>query len=70
MDPYQIEEEIARAYAAFLEGNSTRALAICDQLAVTVSDDPRIATLRAEALMQNRAWDEALAEAARAAKIA
>ncbi len=70
MDPYRIEEEIGRAVTALCAGNDALALAICDQLAATVSDDPRIATLRAEALMVGEAWEEALAEAARAAEMA
>ena len=66
MDERQIQELTQQARDALADGNPLRAVAITEQLATAVPDDPDVRILRAEALVKTDAGEEALAEAQRA----
>ena len=63
MDERQIQELIQQAREALDHGNAVRAVAITEQLATVVPDDPGASILRAEALVKTDAGEEALTEA-------
>ncbi len=69
MDEHQIDRLTEEAIQALESGDCLRALAIADQLAAVVPDDPAVRAIRAEALVKTDAGEEALSEARRAAEL-
>ncbi len=69
MDPQQIQRLTEQAFEALHDGNDVRAVAIADQLAAEVPDDPVVRVIRAQALLSGDAPDEALDEARRAVEL-
>ena len=69
MDEHEIRQLAEQALEALRSGNHVRALAIADQLAAVVPDDPDVRAIRAHALLRSGSHDEALDEARRAAEL-
>ncbi|MHC4405222.1 MAG: tetratricopeptide repeat protein [Planctomycetota bacterium] len=66
MDYREIEQLAHEAQHALRSGDHVRALAVIDQLAMVVPDDPALQIMRAEALLKSGAGEEALSEARKA----
>jgi len=69
MDEAEIRRLTNRAIEALRDEKYTRAVAIADQLAADVPDDPTVRAIRAQALLAGDTADEALAEARRAVEL-
>jgi Tfp pilus assembly protein PilF len=69
VDEREIQDLTRQAREALEDGNAVRAVAITEQLATVVPDEPAVRILRAEALVKTDAGEEALAEARQAAEL-
>jgi len=69
MDSSEIRRLTDEAFDALRRGNDVRALAITDQLAVDLPDDPVVRGMRAQALLSSETATEAFEEACRAVEL-
>ena len=58
MDPSEIRRLTDEALWALRDGNDVRALAVTDQLAAAVPDDPAVRAMRAQALLGSDSPEE------------
>jgi Tfp pilus assembly protein PilF len=70
MEPFDRERMLDEAGEALAAGQHVRALALLDQLVAMDPGDPAARRVRAQALLQSGAGDEALSEARRAVELA
>lgn len=66
MDPLQIQELFEQAVEALDRGNNVRAVAVADQLTAAVPENPAVRRIRAQALLNCDANEEAVLEARKA----
>ncbi len=66
MDPSRMDECVEQALDALRQGNHARTLSIADQLAAAIPDEPLVCVIRAQALLDSDAVQDALVEAKRA----